>query len=88
MLAEAARVGLALEHEDLGAARDLLVGARQDVQRVLQGARPDLDALNAEMTLLRGSTSETTQPDGSVLVGREAPDSSTAPDLPGDFRTN
>lgn len=79
VLAEAARVGLALEHEDLGAARDLLVGARQDVQRVLQGARPDLDALNAEMTLLRGSTSETTQPDGSVLVGREAPDSSTAP---------
>jgi hypothetical protein len=53
VLAEASRAGLQLEGENLQAAKELLVSARQGVQKILESARPDLEALDTEMRVLR-----------------------------------
>ena len=80
VLAEAARAGLAFEREDFGATQGVLGDARQGIHQILDAVRPDLNALDAEMGLLRAAAGHAA-PSGSA----QSDDTRDAP-LIADFR--
>lgn len=72
VLVEAARAGLALEREDFDATQEVLGDARQGLHQMLESVRPDLQALDAEMGLLRSAAGHVAQPSPELEEERVA----------------